>query len=274
MKCTFCKNEYFSKPIKVYSSILKYSINYYKCKNCRSIIQFPLPDNNSLKKYYESYMKIKKEMNPGYLTTHNKSLLFNERSKTLKEIGFDINRFKKTINVEIGCANGHFLEYMKNNGAENIIGIDISKDLLDSIQIDGIKKINGTINDLNDINIDNIFLFNILEHSPDVNELIRSICKKLKKSGQLIIEIPISGFISSLFKNNWRFLMPNEHLHIPSIKGMRILLNSYSLSIKSITRFGSGFTSGTIPRSIKYLFDSTTKFLGFGDRGALLCEQS
>ena len=64
--------------------------------------------------------------------------------------------------------------------------------------------------------------------------------------------------------------MPDEHINIPSIKGLKTLLSGYGLKIIGYTRFGSGFTKGMIPNFIKYFFDFFVKLLKIGDRGTFL----
>ena len=64
--------------------------------------------------------------------------------------------------------------------------------------------------------------------------------------------------------------MPDEHLHIPSIKGLMMLFNNYGLKVIGQIRFGSGYTSGAIPDFFKKRLDKFVKMLSFGDRGAFL----
>ena len=126
MHCSFCNSKELIHYIKKHSLTAKTKINYYKCRKCGSFHQFPTPDKKVINKYYDSYLKIKSKMNPGYLTEKNLKPFFNERDLTLQEIGFDKKLFENGLNVELGCATGDFLEYMKKNKAKNIIGIDVS----------------------------------------------------------------------------------------------------------------------------------------------------
>ena len=270
MKCNFCLNSKYSKKITKYSALQKRDIEYLICDKCLSINQSPLPTDKLINEYYNSYIDIKKEMNPGYLEENNINNLFIERDKTFKEIGFQKKWFNNKTNVEYGCANGHFLLYLKKNGASNIIGIDISKTLIKSIKIDNVTLINGDLSALNNRSIDNLFMFNVLEHFQDVRRVFDTAARKLKNDAKIVIEVPISGIISKAFSENWRFLMPDEHLHIPSIKGLKKLLNDYNFKIIGKTRFGSGFTKGAINNNIKNILDKSAKSFKFGDRACFL----
>lgn len=274
MKCPFCNKNKFNKPFKIKSKITNNTVKYFKCSYCKSIFQHPCPDEKILKKYYESYFEIKDKLNPGYLKNENLISFFKERDMTLKEIGFDLKRIINKKNVEVGCANGHFLMYLKNKNADDITGIDISDTLTKSLKQTGIKIIIGDLSDLKEKSIDNLFMFNILEHIPDIEKTMKLIISRLNQKSKLILEVPLSGFISNLFKEKWRFLMPDEHLNIPSLKGLKILLKKYNLQIRGMTRFGSGFTSGSIIMPVKKILDLLAKRFHFGDRASFLIENN
>jgi SAM-dependent methyltransferase len=270
MKCSFCNKNIFKNEIIIFSFSQKKNIKYLQCSYCHSLHQYPIPDKKIIENYYETYFETKKKLNPGYLEKTNLSLLFSERDKTFNDLGFKKDWLINSTSVELGCANGQFLQYLKKNNATEIIGIDISKNLLESINIKGIKIILGDLSKIKLKSIDNLFLFNVLEHIPDIKLLMEQINLSLKNNGKILLEVPLTGFISSIFKKKWRFLMPDEHLHIPSKKGLKILLKKYGFKIIGSVRFGSGFTTGMIPNYLKNIFDKTAKKLHFGDRGAFL----
>ncbi|MCG8569149.1 MAG: class I SAM-dependent methyltransferase [Spirochaetes bacterium] len=270
MYCQFCHSEKIANQFKVHSSITHETVIYYQCHHCGSFYQFPLPDLKKLVQYYESYADIKSKMNPGYLEQQQLTGLFAERDMTLAEIGFDKAQITSKNCVEVGCANGHFLHYLKANQAKPLIGIDISASLLEMINIPEATLIEGDLSAISADNIDCLFMFNILEHMTNIDSTMELIQSRLKREGYLIIEIPLAGFVSRYFKANWRFFMPDEHLHLPSLKGLKILLNRYQMKITGATRFGSGFTTGMIHRILKKGLDKLAKRWHFGDRGAFL----
>lgn len=238
------------------------------------MIQHPIPDDELIQKYYSEYIRIKNDMNPGYLTDSNKNALFLERDRTFNELNHVINN-PEAVCCEFGCANGHFLKYLHNKNISNIIGIDISQDMLDTIDKDHFTLIqSGNLKNIETNSIDNLYLFNVLEHVKNPDDFINDVNRITKSNSEIIIEVPLTGIISSLFGKNWRFLMPDEHLAIPSYRGLKTILNKYNIKIISSTRFGSGFTSGSINSSFKTFFDKTAKKLKIGDRGAFLCKKT
>lgn len=272
MMCQFCGASDFSGPLEILSTVTEKKVFYYSCKECASICQDPVPGEKELEEYYNNYKHIKSEMNPGYLEDKGLTSFFSERDKTLKEIGFDPELIKESHNAELGCANGFFLHYLHSRGASKITGVDISRDLLDRIALKQASLIRGDLTTLREKSVDNLFLFNVAEHVRSITTLMEQICFCLKDEGKLVIEVPLAGFIASSFKKKWRFLMPDEHLHIPSLKGLRLLLARYNLVITGSTRFGSGYTAGMINGFFKSIFDTSAKVFGYGDRGAFLCE--
>ncbi|HOV14636.1 MAG TPA: hypothetical protein PK771_10160, partial [Spirochaetota bacterium] len=116
-------------------------------------------------------------------------------------------------------------------------------------------------------------MFNVLERIDDIEKTISEILRITKPNCSIVIEVPLSGIVSKCFGSKWRFLMPDEHIHIPSISGLKKLLLRNSLKIVGLTRFGSGFTTGMINQNNKIVLDTLAKKFNFGDRGAFLIKR-
>ena len=81
--------------------------------------------------------------------------------------------------------------YKSQNILKKGIGIDLNfagKKHSDNKKINFLKKINQ-INDL-DFKFDSIFLFHVFEHLVNPIEVLTQLESKLKKNGNLIIEVP------------------------------------------------------------------------------------
>lgn len=291
--CPYCGGGKARFFCNVSSKINRRNVNYYVCKKCNAVIQFPYPDKKIVSEYYETYFEIKQKLNAGYLTENQYDSLKNERDKTFAELGFDKKRIKNRLNVELGCANGFFLRYLEESGAVHILGIDTSRSLLETAQQQLEAQIisEDLLHDMNNIfcssehirlvcasslngiaqnSVDNLYMFHLMEHSEEPNILMRQAAYILKKDGIFVLEVPVSGAVSSFFHDKWRFLMPDEHLNIPSVRSVKILAKQYCFSIRSMIRFGSGITAGTAPRMIKKIADTSAKAFRFGDRAAFL----
>ena len=283
-----CKKELFYCNLS--SKINQRKVNYYKCNDCGAVIQFPYPSKDVLQKYYESYFDIKQTLNAGYLTENQYNSLKAERNQTLEELKFDKERIKKGINVELGCANGLFLRYLTEYGGTKVLGIDVSYPLLEEAQkrLDSALLISSnqifdtdiscnvqllcdeSLSAITENSVDNLYMFHLMEHAVKPDELMKQAAFVLRKGGILVLEVPVSGLISSFFRSRWRFFMPDEHLNIPSVRSIKVLAKHYGFSICSMIRFGSGITSGTAPKMVKKIADRLAKKFRIGDRAAFL----
>jgi SAM-dependent methyltransferase len=234
-------------------------------------LQRPLPDTQVLEAYYANYASIKADMNPGYLDDKQYQGLKAERTMTLRELGFDLDWISQGQSAELGCASGHFLQFLLEHGAKQPIGLDISTDLAaKAAKLAGVLVHVGGLERLKDQSIDNLFLFNVVEHVPDQAELWGQIDRVLAPHGRVMVEVPLCGMVSTLFGSDWRFLMPDEHLNLPSLKGLRRVGKHFGFSVQGLTRFGSGYTSGMIHSALKRGLDLLAKRGKFGDRGTVL----
>lgn len=209
-------------------------------------------------------------MNPGYLDNAQREALARERDLTFSEIGFPLERIVSGDNVELGCANGHFLSWLLSKGSASTVGLDISADLLSGIDLPNVSLMRGGLERCADNSVDNLFMFNVLEHVPDIPDLFGHMRRILKKNALVVIEVPVSGLVAVFHGRKWRFLMGDEHLNIPSVKGLRLVCERYGFRIMGSTRFGSGFTKGSLPNGLKRSFDYLAKRASFGDRGCFL----
>ena len=141
--CPFCRSERLRPHAGVLSPLDSRSLLYFRCAQCASLLQRPLPESGRLERYYEAYIDIKAAMNPGYLEGSSFQSISRERDLTFTEIGFDTRRIASSRNVELGCANGLFLRYLKERGSAQTAGIDISSVLLAVIRVEGVQLLHG-----------------------------------------------------------------------------------------------------------------------------------
>lgn len=264
MNCPVCKRS--KKLSKQISPV------YFQCFSCHSIYQYPIPDINTIKAYYESYKKIKFKMNPGYLSEKNFS-----QYKQIMEINFadlQINKsffFKKKI-LDVGCANGDFLLFLKEKNIQGS-GIDISHDLVKNAQERGLDVKAERLENVQK-KFEIVTCWDVIEHIPYPVEFICNLERILLDGGFLLLSTPVVGLVTKFFGKNWRFLMPDEHLFLFTKKCLFQVLENNGFKILKLIRFGSGFTSGMIINPLRQFFNACAKKLQFGDRIVVLCHKS
>ena len=170
----------------------------------------------------------------------------NEKSKEKKSIPKanlgridDLNRRVKSFErfyidkdiIDFGCGHGDFL-IQTNNLTKNSIGIELQEDLCDGINSLGISCFQN-INQIKDGSIDSIFLFHVFEHIHEPRKLLRSLNKKLKFGGRLIIEVPHAGdFLISFLKEESfiKFTLWSQHLILHTHQSLKVFLNDSEFS--------------------------------------------
>ncbi|OGU30458.1 MAG: hypothetical protein A2057_06580 [Ignavibacteria bacterium GWA2_35_9] len=104
--------------------------------------------------------------------------------------------------LEIGCGRGFFLEFLRNQGYENLQGIDISEE---QIKIASSKKLNVDVADalqylqMNKSSFDIILALDFVEHfnKEEITSIVRGVFEHLNKGGIFIIHTPNGQAISS-----------------------------------------------------------------------------
>lgn len=107
-----------------------------------------------------------------------------------------IEKFDKSVNIlELGCGPGFLLEYLKQKGFNNTLGIDISAEQIEIAKSAGHKVIQADVLEFlrNDKNTyDLVFAFDFIEHftKDELIELVTLIFSVLKVGGLFVIRTP------------------------------------------------------------------------------------
>ena len=252
-KCKICGAEEFNFDIR------KGSYTYVICAGCGVSMLHPIPDEDTLKEFYEIYEK----EGGDYLQIRelDKGPYFKNYSTTFSDFDFDLKRSKNVLDV--GCATGIFIEYLKKEGI-NAKGIDVSSKMVEKAKRKGLNCTTDNLFSLSE-NFDLITLWDVIEHFIDPKEALKKVYGLLKKDGDVIIQTPCQGLISENFKEEWRHYNPPQHIYLFNQNSLFYLLASTNFMIVNWIRIGSGNDAGTIPAKPKKVFDSISKKLGIGD---------
>jgi ubiquinone/menaquinone biosynthesis C-methylase UbiE len=143
-------------------------------------------------------------MDKDYELKHHKLEEDNWWFKTRREITLDLiqkNKGNKSSKIlDIGCAGGHLLNFLKKRGFKNLYGVDISETAIKETKSKGIQ--NATVQDSINTNFkENTFDFiiasDILEHIKEDSKAIEEYQRILKKGGKLIVFVPAFRFLWS-----------------------------------------------------------------------------
>jgi len=139
----------------------------------------------------------------------------------------------KTV-LDFGCGNGGFLLKARNL-ASYAAGVELEKRLQPYFEDLGID-VRPKLEDFKD-SFDIITLFHVLEHLPDPIDMLKSLSKRIKRDGRIIIEVPnADDALLKLYENKAfsRFTYWSCHLFLFNIRTLFMLADRSGLKINFI----------------------------------------
>ena len=229
------------KKNKIYKLLIKNKL--IKNKNL-SVFHSRTRDNKNLKSFidrvtniillekvkkanYYKNKKDKKTIDEKYTKTHFGKFRISILNDAQRHVSQFRNFIKNKIVLEFGCGSGEFL-HRSQKILKKGVGIDPGFERIeysDNKKIIFFKNINQ-INDL-DFKFDSIFLFHVLEHLVNPIEVLTQLQLKLKKNGNLIIEVPHANnlLLKKLkIKSFINFTLWSEHLILHTKKSLKCFL--------------------------------------------------
>jgi len=252
-KCPICSSKdikfIFSCHDRLYAIDNK-EFPLYQCPDCKLIFLNPMPTQKTISRYYpENYISMN-NLNDSRNTTIRLlyDTYYSKRGRRfLKIIFLPVKHLLRSLPVkknakflDIGCGNGRFLKYVKENGMEPW-GVDpfINK----TIPILNIKKKSLKSADFPDDYFDFVTLNNVLEHTPDPLETLIECKRILKSGGKLIINVPNSNSLNyKIFKKNWVSLDVPRHTFTFSNENLKILSKRLKMKIEKTSYKSESFS--------------------------------
>lgn len=155
-----------------------------KCRKCGLIFRNPLPSLNDIKIASDNWYKYGSTPQFWY---ENRLPIFKNNLKIIKRIKKENNRL-----LDIGCGYGYFLNLAKENGFEEVYGVDISDVTYEFAKKNfNLPVFKGTLKEANFPSdyFDVITCWNTLECVLNPFEELTEINRILKKDGLLCIRV-------------------------------------------------------------------------------------
>ena len=121
---------------------------------------------------------------------------------------------KYGVVLEAGCGTGSYgLKFMEYLNFEYLFGVDISKKMIEKFNSKNVKNTKGIAGDIEEEELftnekfDTIIFHNILHHFPDLNQVIKSSNKWLKKKGKIIMIEPNGDSLPLIISSSIRKIM-------------------------------------------------------------------
>lgn len=204
----------------------------YEDSETEVLYTLPQPIEN-LGKYYES---------KNYIShTDGKKSIFERFYQMAKSINLNnklelINKVSNGKNIlDYGCGVGDFLEHLQKNGYD-VLGMEPNDSARKIAQSKiGNEKVTSTELEHNDQKFDIITLWHVLEHIPNLNEIIQQLKNHLSENGRLIIAVPNhKSYDAEYYGKYWAAYDVPRHLWHFSASSMNKLFNNFGMKIESI----------------------------------------
>ena len=105
-----------------------------------------------------------------------------------------LNYFKDSIKgksvMDFGCGNGGFLAMAKENGAAKVVGVEHDKEACGILLESGIECYQDIADAPPQETYDEVFMFHVIEHLPEPEQMLRELQKHMTADSILVIETP------------------------------------------------------------------------------------
>ena len=230
MNCPVCKigEGHHFLHVKDYTVSHK-TFELQKCNNCGFVFTLDPPGQDEIGQYYQS---------DNYISHTNSSKGIQNKLYQLVR-GFALKQkvrlIKKTskknqgIILDYGCGTGNFLCEIKKSGWA-ILGIEPDASARKTASELSGEKINTPdhLKNSNSEHFDVITLWHVLEHVHQLDDLLSTFKRILKKGAYIIIAVPnLDAWDASYYKEYWAAYDVPRHLYHFNPKSMDRLLSQY-----------------------------------------------
>ncbi len=191
------------------------NFQYVTCSSCGLAYQNPRVSMEQIKDFYDSeYIAHRKKKDWGVLTPlYERAMTKHDRDKE-KLVSKYVSLNKDSKVLDVGCAVGSFLLYVKDKHACHISGVDFKEDLAFPRfnEIDFHCGLFYEQKNLEENSYDLITMWHYLEHCYDPMSSLEKAKKILKPKGRLVVEVPRLDSLSyKIFKDKWPGVQAPQH---------------------------------------------------------------
>lgn len=253
MECPICKNKQYEQLLSLSCGKLDESSLYEKvvvvvCEECGHVFNLlSEEDKIGIVKYYKAEGSLDNLHSPN--TEGDLPGSSNENSINRYSLLFDfikpyLNKDNKIL--DIGCAMGGFLRFLKEKNYNQLYGIDFSSVYANEAQKNkGLEIKRGTAEEIpfDDNLFDFLIADQVVEHLFDPNMIFIEARRVLKKGGYFCISVPNAvSYLENYFFDFYWFLM-KEHIQHFDAEHLVLLGNRNGFSVKNIINTSSNMLS-------------------------------
>lgn len=265
--CCFCGGsrfylKYKEQPHPVVKQIGLFDM--YECCECRSLITLPIPCNNKIRILYESFQHGMQEQVQRFRQESPLDAVYRQSLKrALKYWGRLVNHDTKFTWVDVGAGNGVLSELLLSQFPNSTgVAIDFHGR---PVHLEKYQSLEWVKIDLNRSNVgsalkgrqfDLVISLAVLEHVQDPYEFVKVLISLIAKKGLLYMACPANDSLASrVMQKKWPYLIPGEHLNIPTRKGMHLLMKRALHHHCSSNMEGVFVKSVLVPYPLRYFLN-------------------
>ena len=140
--------------------------------------------------------------------------------------------------ADIGCSNGGFLKYLRDNSrrGKKLTGIDVDMRALSSLE--GIDAVQGNARNLNlaDDSLDLAFYTHVIEHILDIDGVLSEMTRVVSKDGHVLIEVPDATGYSESRVHDFYWIGMKEHVNHFTPKSLCCALHRHGIEVRRVAR--------------------------------------
>ncbi len=190
-KCYLCSSE--NIKLTEYKVRDNEDLQVLKCQNCS--LSFLSSFDHINNKFYKEG-----QMHNFFGNFNINNWLESSYQDDLRRFKFLKDRIKNKRLLDFGCGAGGFLKFAKN--ISDAYGIEEQESLKEYFLKENINVKENILELKNTEKFHIITLFHVLEHFKDPENELKTLCKYLRKDGEIIIEVPSSNdALLKLYKN-------------------------------------------------------------------------
>lgn len=202
-----------------------------QCKHCGFLFADQIPEQAQFDKYYEQSSKYEGNYS-GHVPSEVLKNQFHQSLRFLEATLQGCGIASKNLNiVDIGCATGNFLQYLKANGYSRLVGVDPSAKCVQILKEHGIQAVQSSLFEMDQrVKYDMVMLLSVLEHIQDLPHAVQTITQLLSPEGIFYLTVPDA---SHFYLENQLVYQQfsSEHINYFTLESLRNLLAPYSFDL-------------------------------------------
>jgi len=231
-KCAICDDSRIRRVIsrRVGGQVIE-------CDNCGHLMLWPLLNDKEVLAQY-TYSEVIESKETGAAILDNMAFKLLKRGDKRENLSV----------LDIGCGLGEFLNVCKKS-AYNVIGIDITKSVVNSLNEKGYEVYQKSLSDYCEMgkSFDWVSCLNLIEHVNNPMEAIEQLASLVKSKGRLVIQTPNGDAIKKYGERAYGLHVDKEHLNYFSADQLVKLFNKYNFKLKVKKYYPSSIRLGRVP---------------------------